>query len=145
MIWDGAPIHHCQTVKDFLAAGAAARLQLERLPGYTPDLNADEGVWNHIKRVELRNRCCQDLDELGWELGLAIRRLRRKAQREQDEAAPERGGHGRGDGVAGAAGPPVRPSPSRTLRIRSSIAACSPSLGARYSLPWDTISRLPSK
>ncbi len=78
VIWDGAPIHHCQSVKDFLAAGAATRLYLERLPGYAPDLNADEGVWNLLKRVELRNRCCQDLDELAWELGLAIRRLRRK-------------------------------------------------------------------
>ena len=81
VIWDGAPIHHCQAVKDFLAAGAATRLHLERLPGYAPDLNADEGVWNLLKRVELRNRCCQDLDELGWELGLAIRRLRRRAHR----------------------------------------------------------------
>ena len=78
VIWDGAPIHRAQPVKDFLAAGAAARLQLVQLPGYAPDLNPDEGVWNHLKRVELRNRCCQDLDALRWELGLAIRRLRRK-------------------------------------------------------------------
>jgi transposase len=80
VIWDGAPIHHCQPVKDFLAAGAARRLQLARLPGYAPELNPDEGVWNHLKRVELANRCCHDLDELRWELGLAIRRLRRKAR-----------------------------------------------------------------
>lgn len=32
VIWDGAPIHRCQAVKDFLAAGAAQRLHLERLP-----------------------------------------------------------------------------------------------------------------
>jgi transposase len=76
VIWDGAPIHRCQPVKDFLAAGAAKRLHLEHLPGYAPELNADEGVWNQLKRVELKNRCCQDLDELRWELGLAIRRLR---------------------------------------------------------------------
>jgi transposase len=79
VIWDGAPIHRCHLVRDFLAAGAATRLHLERLPGYAPDLNPDEGVWNLLKRVELRNRCCQDLDELRWELGLAVRRLRRKA------------------------------------------------------------------
>ena len=79
VIWDGASIHHSQPVKDFLAAGAAKRLHLECLPGYAPDLNPDEGVWNHLKRGELKNRCCQDLDELRWELGLAIRRLRRKA------------------------------------------------------------------
>jgi len=81
VIWDGAPIHQCQPVKDFLAAGAAKRLHLERLPGYAPELNPDEGVWNHLKRVELKNRCCHDLDELRWELGLAIRRLRRNADR----------------------------------------------------------------
>ena len=78
VIWDGAPIHHCQAVKDFLVAGAATRLRLERLPGYAPELNADEGVWNLLKRRELKNRCCHDLAELRWELGLAIRRLRRK-------------------------------------------------------------------
>jgi transposase len=78
VIWDGAPIHRAQPVKAFLAAGAAARLQLQQVPGYAPDLNPDEGVWNLLKRVELKNRCCQDRDELRWELGLAIRRLRRR-------------------------------------------------------------------
>jgi transposase len=81
VIWDGAPIHHCQPVKDFLAAGGARRLHLERLPAYAPELNPDEGVWNLLKRGELKNRCCHDLSELRWELGLAIRRLRRHADR----------------------------------------------------------------
>ena len=78
MIWDGAPIHRAQPIKDFLAVGAAVRPQLVQLPGYAPELNPDEGVWNQLKRVELKNRCCHDLDELRWELGLALRRLRRK-------------------------------------------------------------------
>jgi transposase len=78
VVWDGATIHRCQAVKDFLAHGAAARVHLERLPGYAPELNPDEGVWNLLKRLELKNRCCQTLDELRWELGLAIRRLQRK-------------------------------------------------------------------
>lgn len=78
VVWDGAPIHRSNAVKDFLATGAAGRLQLAQLPGYAPDLNPDEGVWNHLKRVELKNRCCQDLDELRWELSLAIRRLRHR-------------------------------------------------------------------
>jgi len=79
VLWDGAPIHRAQPVKDFLAQGAAARLQLEQLPGYAPDLNPDEGVWHYLKHVELRNLCCADLDELEVELELAVRRLRRKA------------------------------------------------------------------
>lgn len=79
VIWDGASIHHGQAVKDFLAVGAAKRLHLERLPAYAPDLNPDEGGWNLLKRGELKNRCCHDLDERWWEIGLVIRRLRRKA------------------------------------------------------------------
>jgi transposase len=78
VIWDGAPIHRCQPIKDFLAAGAAQRLQLEQLPGYAPELSPAEGVWNLLKRRELKNRCCQNLEELRWEVGLALRRLRRR-------------------------------------------------------------------
>ena len=78
VVWDGATIHRCQEVKDFLANGAARRLQLERLPAYAPELNPAEGVWNLLKRKELKNRCCQDLDELRWELGRAIRRLQHR-------------------------------------------------------------------
>ena len=78
VVWDGASIHRGQAVKDFLAQGAAARLHVERLPAYAPDLHPDEGVGNLLKRKELKNRCCQTMDELRWELGLAIRRLQRK-------------------------------------------------------------------
>ena len=78
VIWDGAPIHRCQPIKDVLVAGAARRLQLEQLPGYAPELNPAEGVWNLLKRRELKNRCCQNLEELRWEVGLALRRLRRR-------------------------------------------------------------------
>jgi len=78
VIWDGASIHRAQPVKHFLARGAAARLQLEQLPGYAPELNPDEGIWNYLKHVELRNLCCADLAELTLELGLAVKRLRHK-------------------------------------------------------------------
>jgi transposase len=78
VIWDGAPIHRAQPVKDFLAQGAAARLHLEQLPGYAPELNPDEGIWNYLKHVELGNLCCGDLAELQLELRLATKRLRHK-------------------------------------------------------------------
>jgi transposase len=78
VIWDGAPIHRGQPVKDFLAAGGATRIQLEPLPGYAPELNPGEGVWNYLKRVELRNVCCQDLNHLRGELRRAAARLRHK-------------------------------------------------------------------
>jgi hypothetical protein len=74
----GSPIHKGQPIKDYLAHGAAQRLHLERLPGYAPDLNLDKGIWNYLKRMELRNRCCADLAELRLELRRAIERLRHK-------------------------------------------------------------------
>ncbi len=80
VIWDGSPIHHGQAVKDFLSAGATKRLQLEQLPGYAPDLNADEGIWNYLKRVELANVCAADLGDLRHHLLRAGVRLRRKPE-----------------------------------------------------------------
>jgi len=78
VIWDGSPIHRNHEVKEYLANGAAKYLHLERLPAYAPDLNPDEGTWRHLKRVELANLCCSDLDHLYQQLSLAIFRLRRK-------------------------------------------------------------------
>ena len=78
VLWDGAPIHRAQPVRDFLAQGAAARLHLEPLPAYAPELNPTEGLWHYLKHVELRNRCCDDLPELRLELGYAAKRLRHK-------------------------------------------------------------------
>ena len=79
-MWDGAPIHRSQAIKDFLAQGAARRIHLERLPGYAPELNPDEGIWRYLKRIELKNVCCHDLAELRYELRLATARLRHKRE-----------------------------------------------------------------
>ena len=78
LIWDGSPIHRGGAVKDFLSSGASRRLKLEQLPGYAPDLNPDEGIWKHLKYVELKNVCCQNLSELKVELRKAKERLRHK-------------------------------------------------------------------
>lgn len=78
VIWDGAPIHRSRAVEDFLARGAARRVRLEQLPGYAPDLNPDEGIWKHLKCVEMKNLCCQSLSELRVELRKAKERLRHK-------------------------------------------------------------------
>jgi transposase len=78
IIWDGAPIHRRQVIKEFLAQGAAARLHLERLPAYAPDLNPGEGLWEQLKGVELRNVCCFTIPHLRRELRDAVKRVRRK-------------------------------------------------------------------
>jgi hypothetical protein len=76
VVWDGAPIHRSHVVKEFLADGAAKRLHLEQAPGYAPDLNPDEGVWNYLKRVDLANVCCRDLGDLTEQVRQAEQRLR---------------------------------------------------------------------
>jgi transposase len=80
VIWDGASIHRGQEVQQFLAAGHARRIHLERVPGYAPELNPDEGVWHTLKDQELANVTCADLPQLRQELRRAIRRLRSRPE-----------------------------------------------------------------
>jgi len=77
-IWDGGPIHRSDEVKAFLVQGGSAFVHLEQLPPYAPELNPDEGVWQQLKHVELRNIWCDDLSHLSHQLTLALRRLRNK-------------------------------------------------------------------
>jgi transposase len=78
VIWDGSPIHRANVVKEFLSSPMGKRVHLERLPGYAPELNPQEQVWNLLKRRELKNLCCQDLAHLGQELVRAKERLRHR-------------------------------------------------------------------
>lgn len=78
VLWHGSPIHRSNESKSLLAQGGAPGVQLEKLPAYAPDLNPDEGVWQHLKHVEMRNLCCTDLYHLAVGLNLAVRRLRKK-------------------------------------------------------------------
>jgi transposase len=77
VIWDGSPIHH-REVTTFMENGGARYIHLEQLPPYAPELNPDEGVWEQLKNVEMRNLSCKDLNHLRIELNLAINRLRSK-------------------------------------------------------------------
>jgi transposase len=80
LIWDGSPIHRAEVIKQFLSTLMGKRVHLERLPGYAPDLNPQELVWNLLKRCELKNLCCQDLAHLRQELVRAKERLRHRQE-----------------------------------------------------------------
>ena len=80
VLWDGAPIHRSRVVKDYLSDGAARRIHLEQLPGYAPELNPAEGIWNYLKRVELKNLCSHSISHLHYELRQAPDRLRHKTE-----------------------------------------------------------------
>ncbi|RPJ20267.1 MAG: IS630 family transposase [Planctomycetaceae bacterium] len=78
ILWDRSPIHRAADVGAFLAEPLARQVHVEWLPPYAPELNPVEGMWEHLKHVELRNQACGDLEELHMELHLALARLRQK-------------------------------------------------------------------
>jgi transposase len=49
LIVDGHPAHTAKVVAQYVQR-LAGRLELHFLPGYAPELNPDEFVWNHLKR-----------------------------------------------------------------------------------------------
>jgi transposase len=49
LVLDGHPAHIAQSVARYVQR-LKGRLELHFLPGYAPELNPDEFVWNHLKR-----------------------------------------------------------------------------------------------
>jgi len=49
LVLDGHPAHSAKVVAQYVQR-LAGRLELHFLPGYAPELNPDEFVWNHLKR-----------------------------------------------------------------------------------------------
>jgi transposase len=63
LIWDGLPAHKSLKMKEYLQS-QEEWLQVERLPGYSPDLNPVESLWGNIKNNELANQSADDLSEV---------------------------------------------------------------------------------
>ena len=49
LVLDGHPAHIAKAVAQYVQS-LTGRLELHFLPGYAPELNPDEFVWNHLKR-----------------------------------------------------------------------------------------------
>lgn len=64
IVWDGASIHHSDLIKKWLAKQPQDDFFLAKQPYYSPELNADEQVWSHLKSCKLKNMCNQDVKEL---------------------------------------------------------------------------------
>ena len=56
VIWDNAPAHRGEAVREYLRTPGLA-LRLINLPGYSPDFNADEAVWGWARQEVTGNLC----------------------------------------------------------------------------------------
>ena len=56
VIWDNAPAHHGDALRAYLTT-PGLRLRLVSLPGYSPDFNAAEAIWDWAREEATANLC----------------------------------------------------------------------------------------
>ena len=56
VIWDNAPAHRGEAVREYLRT-PGLNLRLFNLPGYSPDFNADEAIWDWAREEVTANLC----------------------------------------------------------------------------------------
>ena len=56
VIWDNAPAHRGEAVREYLRTPGLG-LRLMNLPGYSPDFNADEAIWGWVREEATGNLC----------------------------------------------------------------------------------------
>ena len=56
VIWDNGPAHHGPEIRAYLAT-PNLDLRLVALPGYSPDFNADEAIWDWVREEVTANTC----------------------------------------------------------------------------------------
>jgi len=76
LFWDRANQHKGPEIDRVLRDHP--RLRIEPLPPYGFDFNADEGVWDHVKWIQLPNFTPRDVGEQVRGYRRALRRLQRR-------------------------------------------------------------------
>ncbi|MFA5862786.1 MAG: IS630 family transposase [Candidatus Thermoplasmatota archaeon] len=78
LVWDGAPQHRGAAIRQVLDENS--RLEIVRLPGYSPDFNPDELVWHYTKNVNLRGKTPANIHELKENVCASFASLRRRPE-----------------------------------------------------------------
>jgi len=76
LILDGHPVHRSSEVKKF-AASTQGMLRIFYLPGYSPELNPDEQVWNDVKNRRVGRQAPRTKDQFRALLRSALYALQR--------------------------------------------------------------------
>ncbi len=74
VIWDNAPAHHGDALRAYLTT-PGLRLRLVSLPGYSPDFNAAEAIWDWAREEVTANLCLGTKAAAQEKLGLFFAQL----------------------------------------------------------------------
>jgi transposase len=77
LILDGHPVHRSRVVSAFVKS-TAGRLRIFLLPGYSPELNPDEQVWNHVKNHGVGRASIPSRDDLHRRVTRRLHSLQRQ-------------------------------------------------------------------
>ena len=76
LIVDGHPVHKSTVVSKFVAS-TEGKLRLFHLPPYSPELNPDEQVWNHLKNHGVGKQPATGPDQLKRMIISHLRKLQK--------------------------------------------------------------------
>ena len=76
LIVDGHPVHRSGKVRDFVLS-TEGKLKLFYLPPYSPELNPDEMVWNHLKHHKIGKSTIKGPDQMKRRIISFLRSLQR--------------------------------------------------------------------
>jgi len=79
LIADGAPFHRSKKVRDFVRSHRKL-IRVYFLPGYSPEMNPDEQVWNIVKSKKVGRKSVKNKSELKRKVDSALRSLQRKTE-----------------------------------------------------------------
>lgn len=80
LVLDGHPVHRSKKVKEFVEK-TEGKLRLFYLPPYSPELNPDELVWNHVKAQKLGRQVIKTKDELMEKARSVLRSLQKNSEK----------------------------------------------------------------
>jgi transposase len=75
-VLDGHPAHRAKMVAAYVQS-LKGRLELHFLPGYAPDLNPDEFVWNHLRQNGVTKKPLKKNEQLKTRVEKDLARIKR--------------------------------------------------------------------
>ena len=76
LIVDGHPVHRSTRVRTFVES-TQGKLRLFYLPPYSPELNPDEQVWNHLKNHRIGKSVIKSIEDMNKKVMSALRSIQR--------------------------------------------------------------------